>query len=84
MGNDINLNKVVNKLVGPINPVGETNEDDVRFENLKQMTHLIDHLLFAIAIISKDKESELFSVRRAGLFADEFIRATAQAIADDE
>jgi hypothetical protein len=56
----------------------------VRFENLKQMTHLIDHLLFAIAIISKDKESELFSVRRAGLFADEFIRATAQAIADDE
>jgi hypothetical protein len=31
---------VVNKLVGPIMPVGKTETDETRFENLRVMTEL--------------------------------------------
>ena len=34
----IDVYKVVKKLIGEIDPIGETQTDDERFENLKAMT----------------------------------------------
>lgn len=36
---------VVRKLVGPINPIGESHTDAERLENLKAMTKLLEDLL---------------------------------------
>ena len=36
---------VVKKLIGKINPIGETNTDNERFENLKAMCELVNNLI---------------------------------------
>jgi len=63
---------VVKKLVGEIKPVGETNTDNDRFENLKAMTDLVDKLLTDIDDVITEKNRHEFSRKRAGEFADEF------------
>lgn len=40
----MDLYEVVTKLTGPIRPIGESNEDVRRFENLKVMCELVDKL----------------------------------------
>jgi hypothetical protein len=68
----ITLYDVVTKLIGPIRPVGETNTDDERYENLKVMTELIDSLLTDVDRIISCKERNEYSMKRAGEFADKF------------
>jgi hypothetical protein len=67
------LYDVVTKLIGPIQPVGETNEDEKRFKNLTVMTHLIDELLFDISRVSSQKSRQEFSLKKAGEFASRFL-----------
>lgn len=67
--------EVVKKLIGDINPIGETNTDNERFENLKKMTDLVDRLLFDIDIVATEniKRPE-YSMKRAGEFAGKFFK----------
>ncbi len=64
---------VVKKLVGPISPVGGTNTDDERFENLKVMTELVDKLITDISNVSAYEYSHEYSSKRAGEFARDFL-----------
>ena len=64
---------VVVKLIGPVNPIGETRTDDERFANLKMMTSLVDALLTDIDSVIPNKNRQEFSMKRAGKFADEFM-----------
>lgn len=64
---------IVRKLVGPIDPVGETNTDEARFENLKEMTKLVDRLVLDIDRIIPNKNRPEYSMTRAGKFADDFL-----------
>ena len=41
------VHEIVNKLIGNINPVGETNTDNDRFENLKAKCELVNLLISA-------------------------------------
>ena len=66
------LYDVVMKLNGPISPVGETNEDNTRFQNLVQLTGLVDKLLTDIDDVILCKDDERFSVKRAGEHASRF------------
>ena len=66
----MDIHEVVGKLVGRIDPVGETNEDNRRFENLKIMADLVNKLLFNIDEVSRE-----YSRDRAGKFAAEFFAA---------
>lgn len=68
------LYDVVTKLVGPTRPVGETHEDERRFENLAALTVLVDRLLTEIGDIEADnaKLTE-FSMKRAGEFCGKFL-----------
>ena len=70
----MNIYEVVTKLVGSIQPVGETNEDERRFENLKTMTNLISALLPDIENVVHCKDRVEFSIRRAGEYADNFLK----------
>ena len=67
------IHEIVTKLVGEINPVGETNIDNKRFENLKVMTDLVDDLLSDIDHVAWCNNSPEYSVNRAGQFALSFL-----------
>lgn len=66
--------EIVKKLIGPIDPVGETNEDDKRFKNLEALCELVDELVSDIAYVEDiNSESHRCSENRAGLFASKFL-----------
>jgi len=65
---------VVKKLIGAIDPIGETNTDKVRLENLKEMTILVDFLLADIYYLQRYEDSPQYSLKQAGEFASKFIR----------
>lgn len=65
---------VVKKLIGEINPVGETNRDNHRFDNLKAMTQLVSLLVSDIDNVAfMNKGSQEYSVKRASDFASKFL-----------
>lgn len=67
------LYDVVKKLIGEVKPIGETRTDDIRFENLKQLTELVDKLETDIDEIAMLKDRPEYSIKRAGEFADAFL-----------
>lgn len=69
----MSLYEIVNKLVGEIQPIGETTEDSKRFENLKTMTVLVDDLLTDIDNVAQGKNRYEFSIKQAGEYADKFL-----------
>jgi hypothetical protein len=65
---------LVKKIIGEINPIGETNADEERFENLKTMTELVDMLLDDIDRVSfKNRDKAEYSMKRASDFANRFL-----------
>ena len=69
----IDVYEVVLKLIGRIQPVGETQTDNNRFENLKAMTELVDKLLTDIyGIAHSYKNNHQYSMKKAAAYASEF------------
>jgi hypothetical protein len=67
------LEDIVLSLTGPIDPVGETNADNARFENLKVLCDLVERLLVAIDYVNTgNRKSHEYSRQRAGEYADKF------------
>jgi hypothetical protein len=65
------LYDVVKKLLGPIEPVGESNADDKRFENLDATVNLVARLLNDICDVVQYKDCQEYSRSRAGKRAKE-------------
>lgn len=69
--------EIIQKLIGPINPVGETNADNQRFENLKAMCELVNELVSNIDDVGyKNRNAYEFSVKRAAEYASNFLTTT--------
>lgn len=67
--------EIVMKLIGPIRPVGESNEDEKRFENLKQLCELVDNLVYQISEMAYDNKGDRqASVKRAVDYAQSFMK----------
>ncbi len=65
--------EIVEKIIGPINPIGETNEDNTRLENLEEMTKLVDALLMSIdTVFVNNKDRMEYSRKRAADFSSKF------------
>jgi len=65
---------VLKKLVGEIKPVGSTDIDFKRFENLKELCFVVEVLLLDIdEVASKYKDSQEYSVKRASDYAKKFL-----------
>lgn len=64
---------IVKKLIGNIMPIGETREDDIRFEHLKATTELVDLLLDDIKRASHCSNKGEFSLKRSEEFASKFL-----------
>ncbi len=71
------IHEIVEKLIGPINPVGETNADDKRFENLKTLCTVVNELVTDIDNVAYHyKDSQEYSVKRAVDYAKNFMTNT--------
>ena len=67
------LNEIVKKLNGEISPVGETNTDNQRFENLKNQCDLVFELLDEIIQVAGKKDSYEFSVKKSAEYAEKYL-----------
>lgn len=56
---------VVNALIGPINPIGETNEDDCRLANLDQLGDVLNDLSRELWLLASREKDGRASVDRA-------------------
>jgi hypothetical protein len=66
--------EIVQKLIGPVTPVGETNEDQRRFENLKQMCELAGNLLNEIGKVGESANGRHeASVKKVAAYACVFL-----------
>jgi hypothetical protein len=64
------LKDVVMKLIGNIEPVGSTDIDEKRFENLVQLCDLTEELIFEIEKVATDnKDRPEYSMKKAGEYA---------------
>lgn len=67
--------EIIENLIGKIDPVGESNEDDIRFENLKEMCELADLLIVKIDNVAyRNKNRPESSIKRAAEYADDFLK----------
>ena len=66
---------VIKKLIGAIDPIGETTADNKRYENLKATLELTGKLLEDINNVAQDNKDRVeYSMSRAGKLADKFLR----------
>ncbi len=66
--------EVVRKLIGPVDPVGESHTDEVRYDNLKQLTELTEKFLVVIFEIENQyKNNHQASMKRASVHCAEFL-----------
>lgn len=77
-----NTQEIVQKLIGDIEPVGETHVDEYRYKNLKAMTELLDALIFEVWKVSGYKGQYSYSMRKSGEFADKWLQETKEFIED--
>ena len=73
------LKDVVCKLVGPIEPIGDSTLDECRYVNLQVMIALVEELFADINYVSTNRGSQEGSRDKAGKLADQFIRDTRDA-----
>lgn len=71
---------VAQKLIGPIDPVGETHTDEVRFNNLRNHIALVDALLWEINVVATNKDRKEHSMQKAGKRAAEFLARIRESL----
>lgn len=64
--------EVVKKIVGPIEPVGCSNTDEKRLENLKLLTSVVGRLLNDIDSVAMCKNNYQHSMQVCGQWASDF------------
>ena len=69
----INLYSVVTKLVGPIDPVGETNADSVRLDNIKRLTELVGKLIDDLKFVERNADRHEASRKAIGIHSRKFL-----------
>lgn len=72
----IDIYDVVRKLIGDVEPVGETHIDNIYYENLQQLTALTEQLLTDIwSIEAQYKNNHQYSMKRASEHCARFLDA---------
>lgn len=67
---------VVKKLVGEIRPIGESNVDAERLNNLKEMCQLVEVIIGDIVLVSQNTKRHEHSMKTAGEYATNFLNET--------
>lgn len=64
---------VVKKLIGNIQPIGETNEDGRRLENLDEAFDVVENLVDNLKDVSSNADRVEHSMKEAGEKAENFL-----------
>lgn len=68
---------IVNKLIGNIEPIGDTSVDEERFENLKAYCELINEMVTQVDDVAyNNRNSNLASVKKSNDYIDNFLTNT--------
>jgi hypothetical protein len=70
----MDMHEVVEKLTGKIEPIGESNTDEERFENLKILCNLVENLLIDIDQVRRFSICSEFSRKRAGEYVTKWLK----------
>lgn len=65
---------IVMKLNGPVYPLGETNADNDRFDNMQNLIDLSEKILFEINSVVSDADRQEYSMKRIGMLAKDHMR----------
>lgn len=77
--NSMDYHEIVRRLIGKIEPVGETNEDAKRYKNLLETQALVDALLADIDRVALLKDRQEASIAKCGKSAAEFLQNVKEA-----
>jgi len=80
---EIDVVAVVDKLIGPIAPLGDSAVDGPRYENQKRYEAVAAHMIKELSRVARDRDCEFFSVKKAGNSAYEFLQFIAEETAAD-
>ena len=75
---------VTKKLLGDIDPVGESNIDEKRLENLEETIQLVDRLIYDIFQVSLNRNSQYHSIKILGERAHEYLKSLKYQLEEDE
>jgi hypothetical protein len=65
---------IVNKLIGPIKPIGSSSEDEIRFKNLKELCHLANLIIIEIdSVAYENKDRYEHSMKIMAEYAANFL-----------
>ena len=73
------LKEIVMKLVGQVQPVGESHTDRERLENIKALTELVDELLGEVDMASRSASRQEASMKAIGEHAKNFLNDVRSA-----
>lgn len=62
----MSITDIFNKLCGKIIPIGETNEDNIRYENIENYYELLCHIISLLKIASEYKDRQEYSMQKIG------------------
>lgn len=69
--------EIIKKLIGPIRPVGETNEDERRLENQKEFSELATKIIMAINEVERENRGAMeYSRKKAHDYAKSWLNET--------
>ena len=69
----MNIEEIVIRLVGDIQPLGDHNIDQQRLQNLKTLNDLVEELLSRIISVAHEANRQEASIRNIGKCAKEFL-----------
>ncbi len=76
--NQKTLIEVVEKLIGSIYPIGDSNHDEGTYKNLQNAIALVNHLTVNIDYVAYGyKDRREGSISRSGVTAEKFIQSLA-------
>lgn len=76
------LLEIVNKLIGKIEPIGESNTDADRLSNLGDQIQLTDDLIYQIVQVSENKTRHEHSMKKAGESAHKWLEETHKYLSE--
>ena len=62
----MSVSEILGKLFGKITPVGETNEDNIRYENIQNYYEALCYIISSLRIASNYKDRHEYSMQKIG------------------
>lgn len=76
---EFDVASVVNRLVGPVEPIGETSADEKRYKNLLHLIDVVDDLVGQLRRIERYADRPEYSIGKIGLRARSFLSELIQS-----